>query len=152
VVKQAFFSDCGKYRYQLNRIWDESLPVAACIGLNPSTANADKNDPTINKLIMLMKSNGYGGFKMLNLFGLISANPDYLRSCSDPIADNDKWVFNVVQTCDSIIFCWGNFKQAEYRSKKYIQKYPGALCFGRNANGSPKHPLFLKGTTPIVKF
>jgi hypothetical protein len=150
--KKAFFSDDGKFRYQLYRIWDESLPIAMCVGLNPSTANSDDNDPTINKLIMLMKNNGYGGFHMVNLFALISPYPEDLSSHPNPINDADKWNFNLVQTCDSIIFCWGNFKQAEHRAKKYIAKYPDALCFGKNNNGSPKHPLYLKGTTELQRY
>jgi hypothetical protein len=150
--KKAFFSECGKFRFQLYRIWDESLPIAMCIGLNPSTANSDDNDPTIRNLIRLLKNNGYGGFHMVNLFALISPLPDSLRMHPDPVNDTDKWNFNIAHNCQSIVFCWGNFKQAQYRAKKYIQKYEGALCFGKNKNGSPKHPLYLKSTTLLQSF
>ena len=47
----AEFSKCGKYRYKLWRIWDRKLKLAMCIGLNPSKANSNKNDATINILI-----------------------------------------------------------------------------------------------------
>ena len=52
--KGADFSNNGKHRYRLWRIWDETKPYALCIGLNPSTANSEKNDPTINILIKMM--------------------------------------------------------------------------------------------------
>ena len=64
--KGAEFSKCGKYRYVLWRIWDESKPIAMCIGLNPSTANHETNDPTIRQLIDRLEYLGYGGFKIKN--------------------------------------------------------------------------------------
>lgn len=140
----AKFSECGKYRYQLGRVWDDMGLLAMCIGLNPSTANADVDDPTIRNLIQLLKNNGYGGLYMTNLFALISPNPEDLRACPDPLKDNDQWLSASFSMCQSVIFCWGNFPMAEYRAKKIIKQYPQALCFGKNANGSPKHPLYLK--------
>jgi hypothetical protein len=150
--KKAFFSDCGKYRYQLYRIWNESLPLAMCIGLNPSTANSDDDDPTITRLIGILKSNGYGGFHMMNLYGLISPHPEDITAHPNPEGDTNKWIFNVRQLCQDVIFCWGNFKQAQYRGKKMAQKYPEALCFGKNKNGSPKHPLYLPKEVRIHHF
>lgn len=152
MIKGATFSECGKYRYRLWRIWDETGPFAQCVGLNPSTANADEDDPTIRNLTSILKNNGYGGFYMTNLFALISPFPQDLRACPDPLKDNDIHLDQVYGLCQSIVFCWGNFKQAEYRAKKMIKKYPQALCFGKNANGSPKHPLYLKQTTKLLNF
>ena len=62
----AEFSKCGKYRYKLFRIWNRELPLVMAIGLNPSTANANKNDQTINYLILMLTKLGYGGFYMMN--------------------------------------------------------------------------------------
>ena len=50
------------HRYYLYRIWNKELPLLAFIGLNPSTAAEEKNDPTINKIINITNFNGYGGF------------------------------------------------------------------------------------------
>lgn len=150
--REAKFSDCGKYRYWLLRQWDPTLKTAMCIGLNPSTANAEVSDPTIKNLIQIMANNGYGGFFMVNLFALVSPHPNDLRSCPDPLKDNDEWLEDVSKQCQDVIFCWGNFKQAEYRAKIMIKKYPDALCFGKNTNGSPKHPLYLKQTTTLQRF
>jgi hypothetical protein len=139
--KSAMFSDCKKYRYYLHRVWNKDLPVAMCIGLNPSTANGDDDDPTIRNLAELLNKSGYGGLYMMNLFALISSNPDDLRSCPDPVKQNDDWLYSMSFECDDIIFCWGVFKQAEYRAKKVIHNFPEALCFGRTAKGHPIHPL-----------
>lgn len=146
----AHFSDCGKYRYVLWRIWDENLKVALCIGLNPSTANVDKNDNTINMLIGMLKQLGYGGFKIVNLYAYITSKPPELASVADPLKDNDTYVLGAAYACQEIIFCWGNFKSIEYRAKKMIEMFPDALCFGKNQNGSPWHPrkmCYIKGFT-----
>lgn len=148
----AVFSDDRKYRYQLNIEWDSTRPKAMCIGLNPSTANEVDNDPTINRLIGILKNNGYGGFIMTNLFGLVSPYPEDLRVCPDPIKETDKWMVDAHSKCQDVIFCWGNFKQAEHRQKIIKCRYPDALCFGINSNGSPKHPLYLKSNTQVIKF
>ena len=136
----AAFSDCRKYRYALWRIWNPELPKAMCIGLNPSTANASKNDNTINILIRMLTVLGYGGFYMTNLFAWISSKPEDLLTCADPIGENDSKLKEVEAICDEVIVCWGNFKQAENRIKEVLSNFPNAKCFGINKNGTPYHP------------
>lgn len=144
----AEFSPCGKYRYKLWRIWDPLLPKSMCIGLNPSTANADTNDATIRNLIGILTKLGYGGFYMMNLFAWISSNPDDLITCSDPLGENENKLKEVEALCNDVIFCWGNFKQASYRRKVVAANYTNAKCFGFNKNGTPFHPralTYIKG-------
>lgn len=137
----AEFSQCGKYRYKLWRIWDESLPKAMCIGLNPSTANVSRTDPTITNLIIMLKNLGYGGFYMMNLFAWISSKPKDLLTCENPLGENNSKLKEVESICEDVIVCWGNFKQAEKRIKEVLPNYPNAKCFGINKNGTPFHPL-----------
>ena len=137
----AEFSKCRKYRYKLWRIWDDKLPKAMCIGLNPSTANANKNDQTINYLKKMLSKLGYGGFYMMNLFAWISSKPDDLISCADALGENENKLKEVESICNDVIVCWGNFKQATNRIKEVLPNYPNAKCFGVNANGTPYHPL-----------
>lgn len=137
----AEFSSCGKYRYKLWRIWDQSLPKAMCIGLNPSTANANTNDQTINYLTRMLTKLGYGGFYMMNLFAWISSKPADLLTCDDPLGNNNNKLKEVEALCQDVIVCWGNFKQATARIKEVLPNYPDAKCFGINKNGTPFHPL-----------
>ena len=95
----ADFSECGLYRYKLWRIWDESLPLAMCIGLNPSTANAVKTDPTITNLTKMLKLLGYGGLYMMNLSAFISPKPADLLTCADSIGENDTKLKEVSEIC-----------------------------------------------------
>lgn len=123
------FSECGKYRYKLWRIWDDSLPKAMCIGLNPSTANAVKNDPTITNLAKMLKLLGYGGFYMMNLFAFISSKPEDLLTCENPIGENDGKLKEVEAMCDCVIVCWGNFKEADERISNVLPEYLQAGMF-----------------------
>lgn len=43
----AQFSDCSNYRYRLWRTWDKKKDFILFLMLNPSTADAMKNDPTV---------------------------------------------------------------------------------------------------------
>lgn len=139
----AEFSECGKYRYKLWRIWDEKLPLAMCIGLNPSNANASKDDPTIRILIRVLTKLGYGGFYMCNLFAFISPHPKDLLTVNDAVGENDIKLEEVNSICKDVIFCWGNFKQATERIKNVRYRFSNPLCFGYNQNGTPMHPMSL---------
>jgi hypothetical protein len=150
----AEFSTDGKYRYKLWRIWDSDLPKAMCIGLNPSTANADTNDATIRNLIQILTILGYGGFYMMNLFAIISSNPEVLLTSKDPLGDNENKLKEVEAICDDVIVCWGNFKQAKIRINEVLPNYPNAKCFGFNKNGTPFHPralTYIKGALKSPK-
>ena len=56
----ALFSPCQRFRYTLTRTWDETKSGVAFICLNPSTATATEDDPTIRRCIGFAKTWGYG--------------------------------------------------------------------------------------------
>lgn len=147
----AIFSECRNYRYALSRIWNEEKPPIVFIGLNPSTANETENDPTIRRVIRFAYDWGYGGAIMMNLFAIVSPDPTVLKTCSDPIGDNDK-LLNVTCEGRDILFAWGSFKEAKERAAEIINRFPDAYCLGKNADGSPKHPLYIAAKTPRIKF
>lgn len=146
VKKSAIFSPCGKYRYELDRIWDICLPVAMCVGLNPSTANHEQDDPTIRKITDILKYYGYGGFVMTNLYGIISSTTDKLYSTPDPLKDNDDHLLQVATFASEVFYCWGTFPKLEARIKvvRQIVKAAGKkeMCFGKTKHGLPVHPAF----------
>ncbi len=152
VSSGAVFSDCGKYRYQLFRIWDSTKPLVMFIALNPSTAAQTKNDNTVTKLIKVSKNNGFGGFYIVNLFGIISPNPEILLTHENPIGDTDKWLSKTQSLCETTVFCWGNFKEAQERAIKVSNMFEEPYCFVQNKNGSPKHPLYCKDDTILIPF
>lgn len=141
-VRGAEFSSCGQYRYQLWRIWGDG-PVAMCIGLNPSKANSEKDDNTIGILIREMKRLGFGGFRMVNLFGLISSKPERLLTAEDPQGANQAWLKTTALMCQEVVFCWGAFKEARGVAEIVRKEFVDGKCFGWNADGSPWHPRAL---------
>lgn len=143
MTRTALFSDDGKYRYQLLRQWNEQQKMVMCIGLNPSRAGSEKDDPTISLLTRVLEYQGYGGFIMTNLYAYITPYPKELFNVSDAIGDNDQHIAAVALSTQAQIFCWGNFKGIDYRSKRMKELFPDALCFGKTPTGSPWHPLAL---------
>lgn len=145
-TKGADFSNDGNYRYRLWRIWDEDKPKVMCIGLNPSTANGEKNDATITILIKMLTLLGYGGFYMMNCFPYITSKPELLKH--NPASDewNDNMLTITSSLCKDVIFAWGGFKVIKIlgRDKQLIEMFPNAKCFGKSKDGSPIHPLAMQ--------
>lgn len=148
----AKFSDDRKYRYALWRIWSLDKPLIMFIGLNPSKANESKPDPTITRVTNFAKNWGYGGFYMMNLFGIVSAKPEILLTDPDPLGDNDRWLEMIAAKCDKVVFCWGVFKQAKARAEDVKGRFPGAYCLKKTKEGHPWHPLYVAGKTQLIKF
>lgn len=146
----ALFSECRKYRYVLWRIWDDSKPKVMFIGLNPSTANEHTDDPTIRRVIAFASSWGYGGVYMLNLFTWVTAYPEELKKCEDPLREADRFLEEYASKSEKIIFAWGKFPEAAERARDVIRRFDGyALVV--NKDGSPRHPLYVPGNTLPVK-
>ena len=149
----AEFSACGKYRYALWRIWDETLPLVMVIGLNPSKADSQEDDNTIKRVRAIATNNGYGGFYMTNCFAYISTHPKKLLTQGGN-ALNDEWLVKVRALCKDVIFAWGNFKVVRFmeRDIQISKMFPDALALFVNKNGSPKHPLFCRAKTIPVPY
>lgn len=152
MIKSAIISEDNKYRYELRRIWDDSKDLVMFIMLNPSTANAEKDDPTIRRCIRFAESWGYGGILVGNLFAYRSQFPETLLLTSDdPIGDKNKdYLVKMSKECDKIICAWGNQHIIDKLSKKFDTYKPleGILCelnyLELSIDGTPKHPLYLK--------
>ncbi|MDB5297796.1 MAG: hypothetical protein JWO31_3779 [Phycisphaerales bacterium] len=71
----AVLSPCERYRYVLHRWWDESKPAVCWLMLNPSTADAATDDPTIRKCCGFARAWGAGGIAVVNLFALRATDP-----------------------------------------------------------------------------
>jgi hypothetical protein len=90
---EARFSRCGRYRWWLMRRWREGAPTLLFLGLNPSSADAQRDDATLRRLIGLADGWGYGAVEVLNLFSWISTDPAALRQASAPVGPRtDAWI------------------------------------------------------------
>jgi hypothetical protein len=140
--KHAIISDDAVYRYQLTRIWDETKPKVLFIMLNPSTADADKDDPTIGKIVKFAQRWEYGGVYVANLYAFRSAYPKDLQKSVDPIGpENRQHIQALVGSVDRVFYAWGN-RQKEPAWLRELVKEP--FCIALSKKGIPKHPLYLR--------
>jgi hypothetical protein len=148
----ATYSDCENYRYILTRSWDKKLPNILFIGLNPSTATEEKNDPTVTRMIGFSKKWGFGRITVCNLFSFRATDPKDMKNQEDPIGEhNDNLIKEELENADLIVAAWGNhgtFKARGSEVSKYLDKYS---YFGLTKAGEPKHVLYLKGDSELLE-
>ena len=152
----AIISRDGVYRYSLIRVWNTGLPRVLYIMLNPSTADAKKDDPTIRSCIRLAAELGYGSLEVVNLFAFRATNPAELAKAADPVGPlNTRIVSNAVRLSSVVICAWGAHKIAEaqfVRMEPVIDRGSNTFCFGTCKGGAPMHPLYIKSGTPLLPY
>lgn len=150
--RTAVISPCGTYRYLLTRVWDQTLPNVGFIMLNPSTADADTDDPTIRRCVGFAKSWGYGGIAVRNLYALRSTDPRALRTHPHPHGpDNYRYLEAAIH--DALTVCAWGANADPIDSRGLIDALIGwggrPHHLGLTKAGFPKHPLYLRAdTTP----
>lgn len=158
LYKSARISECGRYRYLLSRIWDESKPLCGWLMLNPSTADAQIDDATIRKCMAFARAWGYGGIVVANLFAWRSTDPSALMSAADPVGpDNDLAIRNLSEKSFVIVAAWG----ANALDPKLSSRIDAVFelidssklrCLGLTSHGAPRHPLYVNGSTELEQY
>lgn len=150
----AVFSDCGTYRYRLERKWAPELGVdpernVLFVMLNPSVADAVVNDRTVTRCVRFAKSWGYASLTVCNLFALRSTDPRALHAHTDPVGPgNDEEIARCVRHADLIVAAWGPPGMFLYRDQTVMPLLgPLVYCLGMTKDGHPRHPLYLLKTT-----
>lgn len=152
----AVFDKSGAYRYRLWRHWDPALPKLCIIMLNPSTANAEQNDPTINRCINLAKEWGYGGVEVVNLFAYRATNPRDLWQAADPVGpSNDRYIKYAAAHSEACVVAWGNLpptRLARAKSVLQILRARKLFCPGVTKLSHPRHPLYISSQVKLEEF
>lgn len=162
ISKAVKFSDDGKHRLLLGRLWNTSHSKVLFIGLNPSTADGEEDDNTVRRLIKFASDWGFGGFYLCNLYSYISTDPENLAPYYLGLSDHarklvDKRNFKIIlergAICSMVVFCWGagGFEE-DGPADKIIRTFRDARCFGKTKNGHPKHPLYLPSHLKLTQF
>lgn len=143
-----------EYRYTLWRYWDESLPFVQYIGLNPSTADETKDDPTIRKCVGFAKRFGMGGICMTNLFAWRDTKPENMKKAAEPIGpDNDLFLQEVAKEAEIVIAAWGNHGIHLGRDEIVRALIPNMKALKINAaTGQPGHPLYIPYETQLIDY
>ena len=143
----AVFSPCRRYRYSLVRR-DGPGPLLRVIGLNPSTADALVDDPTVLRCRRRARALGFAGLCMQNLFGLRSSDPRALVGVDDPVGPgNDEWIEDPGEDVAATLVAWGGGGGLVRRRCDEVVARIGAdglLCLGTTADGMPRHPLYVR--------
>ncbi len=146
-IKDAVISPRGRYRYLLTRYISNSPKQLVFIMLNPSTADAVDDDPTIRRCIGFCKSFGYGKVSVVNLFAFRATDPSELLTAHDPIgAENAKYIKDTVEKADLTICAWGTKGSINNQDKVVLEllKHSRLHALKISKRGYPCHPLYLK--------
>lgn len=155
----AIISECGRYRYRLERHGLSGAGAVAWIMVNPSVANATEDDPTIRKVIGFTERLGGGWAIVGNKFAYRATDVRELRSCADPKGpENDAHLAQIMQDAATVIVAWGplaklppNLRKRWTTVRMIATRLGVSLwCYGTAQDGHPRHPLMLAYDTPLV--
>lgn len=164
--RQAIFSPCKLYRYSLLIRWD-GAPLCQFIGLNPSTADAMKDDPTVRRCKGFAKRWGFGGIIMSNLFAYRATKPADLKRAAQPIGERGLFItagakefaeqndFHIWQddiASGRTVAAWGADGAYLERDKAVCRMLTGLYCLGLTQSHAPRHPLYVRADAPPVHY
>jgi hypothetical protein len=150
--RSAIISPCGLYRYRLIRRWGNGR-LLVWIMLNPSTADAEIDDPTIRRVRHFTKRERYGGFVVVNIWALRATDPADLhtrRAAFEP--ENIDRVWREVWGRD-VVAAWGaNVSRGPglQRVRLALRVARSVQCLGLTKAGHPRHPLMLRNDTQFI--
>ena len=155
MTNACVFSPCRRYRYSLEHRWDDLMPVRRIlwIGLNPSTADEQQLDPTLRRIKNFSDVWGFNCFVMTNLFAFRATRPEDMKAALDPVGpQNDATLTRLSRTSEMIVAAWGKHGSLCQRERIVTELIRATSpqkihCLAVNADGSPKHPLYVKGDT-----
>jgi hypothetical protein len=160
----AILSECLRYRYVLWRAWDVDLPSMTWIMLNPSTADAERDDATIRICRGRAERTGYGAIYVVNLFALRATDPQALYriaaryAISEPNRPwwNDQYIETYARRSDTVICAWGNnglYARRGALVRDMLACYKiRLLALKITKAGQPCHPLRISYTTQPMPF
>lgn len=160
VVSGAILSPCSRYRYRLWREWCPTLPTGVFVMLNPSTADASVDDPTIRRCMQFARAWGWGRIEVVNVFAFRTAYPQALvqahRGGLDVVGpERDTGLSVAFDRARVVVAAWGANKLAHEHARGVLSLVPPGLeitCLGKTQGGFPRHPLYMRGDTPLSTF
>jgi hypothetical protein len=155
IDRSAWLSTCGQYRYSLTRLWGDG-DTALWVMLNPSTADADVDDPTIRRCMAFTRSWGLDGMTVVNVFALRATDPRELTGHPDPVGPaNRDAVLAAFDQAAVTVAAWGQswpkaYAMTVHRMAKLLAGRAHHL--GLTQSGQPMHPLYRPAKSPLLPF
>lgn len=165
----AVISPCERYRYWLHRRWLGGEGWTVFVMLNPSTADASLDDPTIRRCIRFAKDFGSRGVIVVNLFAWRATDPRNLPANLIEAEGPENHAY-ITQACElagqyeppdmrrpgKVICAWGANEVAREQVPTVMGWIESAfgepLCLGKTKDGSPRHPLYVPAATKPQPF
>jgi hypothetical protein len=157
VTKSAIIS---LYRRTLTRRWSDG-PLMLFAMLNPSTADAEIDDPTLNRTMGFARREKMAGVWLENLYDLRSTDPKALsgnpnRASADNLYAHAVMISYAIENGIGIICAWGSNKAVSTSGDEFVTRCRAAgvptLCLGKTDSGAPRHPLYVLGNQRIEAF
>lgn len=153
---EALFDETRQHRLKLSCTWEGAKEKCLFIMLNPSTADLRRCDRTLDRCISFAKAEGYGGLDVVNLYSYRTVSPVELRTAAiQSLPENSEIVQQAMTEATKVIIAWGS--NAKYKEYKWVLDFANQIdkplyCYGKTANSSPRHVLFLRKDSKIAAY
>ena len=157
----AVFSDDRRHRPLMRRWLGDTFPdrYLMFIGMNPSTADATVNDPTCAREWTFTQREGFAAMVKANVGDYRATHPKMLLEPDVVVSSpaNLPTIREQARGAARVILCHGKLNKALVPAGQALvqaltEDGIDLWCFGTNADGSPKHPLYLRSDTPLVRW
>lgn len=143
----AAYSECGAYRYVLSREWGAGKSLLYVM-LNPSTADEQRNDPTVERCERRARALGFGSMRVTNIFAFRATDPRLVKKSVEPVGPcNDDVLMEHAASADMILCAWGAHGAHQGRGKMVelmLRSNSYKLWhLGLTQAGKPRHPLYV---------
>ena len=149
----ALFSPDCRFRYRLWRRWGTG-PLCVWVMLNPSTADANKDDNTIRRCVGFARMWGFAGIEVVNLYPLVSTDAKAMLRCPDrhgPLGVAP--IRSALRDHRNAVCAWGAHAEpgvatlvADCAEREI--GWENVSCLGLTKSGQPRHPLRIAYATP----
>lgn len=157
--KGACFDESGRHRLLLWRRWEgRHAPTVLFVMLNPSTADAAVDDPTIRRCLGFASDWGFGRLIVANLFSLRATDPEELKGKREHEIRDPRcipWTVIAAKRAHMTVVAWGTKGARPDGGAEVLPSLRAVTAvhhLGRSKDGHPKHPLYLAADTPIQEF
>lgn len=152
MIRGATFSEDRKRRFELVRDWRDEIgapdKTMLVVGLNPSKAGENDDDPTVRKTVGFGRRWGFGRVVLVNLNPIVSTDPWALPPWSGIDMENLAIIQRWLKESALVVAAWGSQPRAICRTIALAELVyslraiaPVTLyCIGTTKNGDPLHP------------
>ena len=162
MTRGAYLTADQRHRLWLTRDWAHGPVRILWIGMNPSTADASEDDPTIRRMVGFSLREGAGGMMVLNLSTFRATDPAAMLAATDKRCWETDWLEIRDQVCDqrpqAVVACWGALRwdrpalAVPALTDLCARVRVPLVCLGRTKDGAPRHPLYVRADKPFEPF